>query len=245
MVWLAELSHKGILRIQGEDRKTFLQGLVTQDLSLVTPERVGYSLLLNAKGRYRYQFFLMDNPVDQSIDLLLDTNLIPDLINFLIPYRLRSKVSLENVSHLYSTLVFAQDTQETLPTVWPKEPGITLTFQDNGLEGTLFRDPRCEALGWQAILKKIEEREDPLQIVQDLESILKTPLQKKDSSCYQAFRLSLGIPEHQDLMFEKSIPLECGFEELEAIAWYKGCYLGQEPVARAHYQGTIRKRLIT
>jgi folate-binding protein YgfZ len=61
---------------------------------------------------------------------------------------------------------------------------------------------------------------------------------------YDLLRLSHGIPDgSRDIIIEKSFPLEVGFDELHAIDYDKGCYIGQELTARTHHRGTIRKRL--
>ena len=61
---------------------------------------------------------------------------------------------------------------------------------------------------------------------------------------YNRHRLILGVPEGgQDLIPEKSILLESGLDELHAISWTKGCYMGQELTARTKYRGLVRKRL--
>ena len=64
-------------------------------------------------------------------------------------------------------------------------------------------------------------------------------------SAYDAHRLSLGVPDgSRDIPIDKGIILECGFDELHAIDWNKGCYMGQELTARTRYRGLVRKRLL-
>ena len=59
-----------------------------------------------------------------------------------------------------------------------------------------------------------------------------------------AMRLALGVPDgSRDLVLEKSILLEAGFDELNGVDWQKGCYIGQELTARTKYRGLIKKRL--
>ncbi len=61
---------------------------------------------------------------------------------------------------------------------------------------------------------------------------------------YDAQRLTLVIPEgSDDLQPQKSIILECGFDYLQAMSWTKGCYMGQELMARTKHRGLVRKRL--
>ena len=62
---------------------------------------------------------------------------------------------------------------------------------------------------------------------------------------YERIRISLGIPDAiSDLVQNKTILLEAGFDELNGISWDKGCYIGQELTARTKYRGLIKKRLI-
>jgi len=61
---------------------------------------------------------------------------------------------------------------------------------------------------------------------------------------YDALRLSFGVPDgSRDLVVEKALLLENGFDELNGVDWQKGCYMGQELTARTKYRALIRKRL--
>ena len=54
-----------------------------------------------------------------------------------------------------------------------------------------------------------------------------------------------GLPDgSRDMLVEKSLLMECGFDELNGIDWQKGCYLGQELTARTRYRGLVKKRLL-
>lgn len=88
-----------------------------------------------------------------------------------------------------------------------------------------FPDPRCLKLGWRAY-------------VSDLSAY---------ASCwdYDYHRTALGVPEGKNLIIDKSIPLECWMEELNALSFTKGCYLGQELTARTKHRGDVRKRLFS
>ena len=64
------------------------------------------------------------------------------------------------------------------------------------------------------------------------------------SDLYHRRRITLKIPESEhDLTYEKSFILEFDFDNLNAIDYQKGCYVGQETTARTHYRGEIRKKL--
>ena len=100
---------------------------------------------------------------------------------------------------------------------------VTQSFENIG-----FADPRCKALGNRFYLKKSEEKNFTFQ----------------DSSKYHFTRISNKIADGElDLSYEKSFILEFGFDDLNAIDYQKGCYVGQELTARTHYRGEIRKKL--
>jgi len=66
-----------------------------------------------------------------------------------------------------------------------------------------------------------------------------------DAAEYDRLRLTLGLPDgSRDLVADKSILLESGFDELNGVDWQKGCYMGQELTARTKYRGLVKKRLM-
>jgi len=64
-------------------------------------------------------------------------------------------------------------------------------------------------------------------------------------AAYDSHRLTLGLPDgSRDMVVEKTILLEAGFDELAGVDWQKGCFLGQELTARTKYRGLIKRRLL-
>ena len=88
-----------------------------------------------------------------------------------------------------------------------------------------FIDPRNNKMGYRAFVEKNNAGEMP------------------NNDLYNLRRIQLQIPDDSDLTFDKSFPLEFGFDNLNAIDYQKGCYVGQEVTARTHYKGTIRKKI--
>src|SRR5207248_1243053 len=76
------------------------------------------------------------------------------------------------------------------------------------------------------------------------ETLTAAGIVEADFAAYDRHRLALGVPDgSRDLVIEKSILLESGFDELNGVDWAKGCYIGQELTARTKYRGLIKKRL--
>jgi tRNA-modifying protein YgfZ len=212
MKWMTQLPHRGVVEIQGEDKATFLQGLITNDINEVTPERAIYAALLTPQGRFLYDFFISEK--EGSYFLEAEADRIESLLKRLNLYKLRSQVSLQERPDLK---VFA---------LWGEGVPATLDLKEERgcAHGLLFMDPRLLDLGARAIGKKEFAGFNLVSFEE-----------------YNLHRLKLGVPEGgQDLIPEKSIPMESGLDELQAISWTKGCYMGQE---LTKYRGLVRKRL--
>ena len=101
--------------------------------------------------------------------------------------------------------------------------------------GVVFTDPRLAAMGVRALLPAGA----------GLEGLLADGFARAGDDDYRRMRLRHGLPDgSRDMVVEKYFPLECGFDELHAIDYDKGCYVGQELTARIHHRGTVRKRLM-
>jgi folate-binding protein YgfZ len=90
-----------------------------------------------------------------------------------------------------------------------------------------FADPRTMDLGTRGIAARAE-----------------TSASATDSSAYHARRIACGVPEGDDFGSDRIFALDAGLEELHAIDFGKGCYVGQELTARMKHRGTARKRLL-
>jgi len=227
MAGFTELAERGILAVGGDDRTDFLQGLLTNDLRHVGPQRVLYALLLTAQGRVLHDVFVADGASVLFLDG--ETARLADLQRRLTLYRLRSKVTLARREDLGIYAVFGTDALAALGL--PEKPGAAKPLAG----GLIFTDPRGAGLGARLIAPR---REAP--------SVLAAMgLEAMDPADYDRLRLSLGIPDgSRDLMVEKALPIESGLDALNAISFDKGCYVGQELTARTYYRAPVRKRLM-
>ena len=196
---IAELSHRGVIEIDGEDKKAFLQGLISNDINLVTPKQAIYATLLTPQGRFLFDFFITEK--DGTFLLDVESARLEALLKKLSLFKLRSKVTLKARPDLK---IYALWGEEKFPL-------------------DAYPDPRLEALGARLMGEAISNA---------------------SAEEYDLHRLKLGVPEGGiDLLPEKAILLESGLDELNAISWTKGCYMGQELTARTKYRGLVRKRL--
>ena len=227
------LRDRGLLAVSGADSRSFLQGLVSNDIEKVGPERAIYANLLTPQGKFLHDFFIAEfAPDGEATVLVLDCELerLADLERRLTVYRLRARVELADLSasHVVTALI---DDDAVVRLGLAAEPGSAAPCAG----GIAYVDPRLAAMGARAVLR----REDaPV-------SLAALGLAAEDQAAYDRHRLVHALPDgSRDMIVEKSLPLECGIEELNGIDYDKGCYVGQELTARTHYRGTIRKRLL-
>jgi folate-binding protein YgfZ len=220
------LDGRGILAVSGQDRRIFLQGLVSNDVEKVAPDRAVYAALLTAQGKYLHDFIMA--AAGEGIWLDAEAARLADLKRRLSMYRLRAKVAIDDLPDLAVAAVFGEGAREALGL--PEQAGAARPFR----EGLAFVDPRLAALGARVILPGDKVRA----------ALEGAGLAETDFAGYDRHRLALGIPDgSRDLVLEKSILLESGFDELNGVDWQKGCYVGQELTARTKYRGLIKKRL--
>ncbi|BAI72751.1 protein [Azospirillum sp. B510] len=228
------LDRRSVVAVTGEDRKAFLQGLVSNDVLRVTPDHAAYALFLTPQGKFLHDFMMVESEDDAGPALLLDpeTDRRADLLRRLKMYKLRSKIALEDrAERLRVVIAFGEGALAALGL--PAEPGAARPFAG----GVAFTDPRLPGLGARLFLPV----NGPVNGLAALEA---AGLGGRDAAEYDRLRLSLGVPDGTlDLIPEKSIPLESRMDALNAISWDKGCYMGQELTARTKYRALIKKKL--
>jgi len=219
---------RGVLAVGGDDRASFLQGLVSNDIARITPDRAIWTAFLTPQGKYLHDFFV--GSIGDAFYLDCEAARRQDLLRRLSLYKLRSKVTVADASGSHvAALIYGDDALRALD--MPTEPGTAKTVGG----GIVYVDPRLATLGARAILPR-----------DNAEATLRDAgLAPGCDNDYDWLRISLGVPDgSRDLKVEKAILLENGFDELHGIDWDKGCYLGQELTARTHYRGLVRKRLM-
>jgi tRNA-modifying protein YgfZ len=223
----ALLEDRGVLEIGGADRREFLQGLISNDTRKLSPSRALYAAFLTPQGKYLHDFFLAE--AGEAIYLDGERARLPDLLRRLSLYKLRAKVSLADVSDRFGVAVaFGPGSAATVGLSGERGAAAPM------FGGIAYIDPRLSSLGVRLIV--------PRSAVGRLEA---TGVAPRKAEAYDRMRLEQGVADgSRDLVIEKTILLEAGFDELNGVDWEKGCYIGQELTARTKYRGLIKKRLL-
>ena len=222
------LEDRGLIAIEGPDTKDFLQNIISNDVDKVSKSSSIFSGIFTPQGKYLYEFFIIKSSEGFLLDC--DNTFKEELIKHLSKYKLRSKVEIEDLSSSYVIGVTSEEKfKEIQNEVGSKEK--TILYR----ESPYFSDTRSEKLGAR-ILSSLEK----LHL-----TIKKLNLKIVDKSNYLKTAHAEGIPIQgiknlQDSLFS----LESNFEELNAIDFKKGCYVGQENTARMKLKNKIRRKLL-
>ncbi len=222
------LKDRGLILINGKDSKNFLQNIITNDIEKVSNSNTIFSALFTPQGKYLYEFFILKSKNGFLLDC--DNKLTSELIGYLSKYKLRSKVEIsdiseENIIGLISAEKFF-DIQKS-----ENKVGNTIEYRDS----SIFIDPRSNKLGAR-ILSPLEK----LHL-----TVKKLNLKITEPFAYYEKAYSLGIPiKGVENLKDQLFGLEANFEELQAIDFKKGCYIGQENTARMKLKNKIRRKLL-
>ena len=222
------LEDRGLLYISGEDCKEFLQNIITNNINKVDEKNSCYSALLTPQGKYLYDFNILKHKSGYFLDC--EKKNIDNLFKQLNLYKLRSKVEILNLSNEFVIAVLSKERFLEMENS-SSNAGCTIKFR----EDSIFLDPRNIELG--------------ARLVTNLEklylSLKKLGLQSIDTKEYYKLSHEIGIPQNNtDKLQNKIFGIECNFDELNAIDFKKGCYVGQENTARIKLKDKLNKRLL-
>ena len=222
------LEDRGLLYLNGKDVKEFLQNLVTNDIEKVTNKMSCFAALLTPQGKYLFDFLIIKHKSGYFLDC--EKKNINQLYIKLNLYKLRSKVEILNLSNEFVVAALSKEKFLSLDSSSDLE-GFTIKYN----EDTIFIDPRLKKLGARLIIN-----------LEKLNLSLKN-LKLNTANVEDYYKLSheLGISQIDNINLQNKIfGIECNYEELNAIDYKKGCYVGQENTARIKHKNKLSKRLL-
>ena len=221
------LEDRGLIYINGEDVKEFLQNIITNNIDIVSENNSCFAGLLSPQGKYLYDFLVIKHKSGYFLDC--EKKIIDNLYKQLNLYKLRSKVEILNLSNEF--VVAALHKERFLEIDSSKDQlGYTIKYR----EDNIFLDPRNTNLGARLIINL-----EKLYL-----SLKKLGLEVSDVEEYYNHSHELGIPQIDTKYLQNKIfGIECNFEELNGIDFKKGCYVGQENTARIKLKNKLSKRL--
>lgn len=246
----AQLTHRSLIRVRGDESCIFLQGLITNDMnSLVDKERESiYSMFLNTGGRVLFDSIICPGFEPNEYIVEVDSELAKAAVKHLNMYKVRRKLKIEQIKDLSVFAVFNinKDININNDDKQTQSPIIGSTYCDGGTRSSVLPpvqqtdalcapDPRVDLLGYRYISKENCPPEQGLPL----------PVAPVNLGAYTQHRFRLGVPEGKhEILPAKAMPLEFNMDYLHGVSFHKGCYIGQELTARTHHTGVIRKRIL-
>ncbi|NBN78895.1 folate-binding protein [Microvirga tunisiensis] len=216
----ALLASRGVLSLSGPESLHFLNNLVTSDLEPLAPGSMGFAALLSPQGKILFDFLALRTQDGFLLDV--DRESAAALAKRLTFYRLRAKVEIADLSDRMAVGV-----------IWHDDGSTPENVTAGGVMAA--RDPRLPALG--------------LRLFGAAEAVAGVPAAcgagAATEADWQAHRIRHGVPQSgADFALGDAFPHDVDMDQLAGVSFRKGCYVGQEIVARMEHRSTARRRII-
>lgn len=229
---LNDLSHFGLIRVEGEDVMQFLQGQMTNDMREVTDQHSNLSGWCNAKGRMTANFRVFRQG-DAYILQAPDAHIEP-VIKKLRMYVLMAKVSLDVVSDQLARFgISGECSIELLRQHFrapPEEANAVVAHNKMLLIRLPGTTPRFELIGPVAELIEVWETCEAKAV-------------RKGEAFWALQEVRAGIPTVLPETTDAFVPQMANMQLIDGVSFTKGCYIGQEVVARMQYLGKLKRRM--
>jgi tRNA-modifying protein YgfZ len=228
---LADLSHLGLIRLTGPDRESFLQAQLSNDVTQLALERAQYSAYCSPKGRVLASLLLWQNAGAHFVQLAAD--LSEPTRKRLALFVLRSKVKLEDAANdLVRIGCAGPQARAELDRCGLALPSAPFEVrQSDGVTVVALSEQRFE-------LALTPDR------APDFWNSLAKLARPVGAQVWESLDISAGIPTVTALTQDQFIPQMLNYDAIGGISFQKGCYPGQEIVARTRYLGKLKRRML-
>ena len=225
---VAALTQLGVIRVTGLDATKFLQGQLTQEVALLGLSEAHLAAFCNAKGRMQASFVMFKRMAgtDEEILLVCSRDILGATLARLSMFVLRAKAKLSDASDEFAFYGLTGDALNAIESIaggarpaWAKA--------DIGAANLVFLYPGAgqpRAL-WCAPAGAAPPAGAPL-----------------DPGLWQWLEVQSGIAMITQPIFEAFVPQMLNYESVGGVNFKKGCYPGQEVVARSQFRGTLKRR---
>jgi folate-binding protein YgfZ len=218
--------------IEGKDTIKFLQGQLSCDMDKIADKQNGYGVYCNTKGRILSFFDILH--FNEKVILNLPSSVADIMIITLKKYAVFSKVSISKDETLSTFGIYGKDSLK-----WINQSFDSLVIEKNRLSyqnkiiayRTITTEPAFKVIG------------EPKVLLNNISQGIYTRDLKEDHLNWKYFLISENLPEITINSSELYLPAELGLDKTSAISFNKGCFMGQEIVARMKYIGSMKKEL--
>ena len=218
---LAPLPHLGVVRVEGADAISFLQGQLTQDFALLRPSEARLAAYCTAKGRMQASFVGFKRS-DTDVLLVMSRDILEPTRKRLSMFVLRAKAKLSDASAAFALHGLAGDAARSVAA--GGEPWTRIDVEGATIVRLYPADgqPRCLWIGAADATAPGEPALDP--------------------ALWHWGEVRGGVATITAPIAEMFVPQMLNYESVGGVNFKKGCYPGQEVVARSQFRGTLKRR---
>ncbi len=234
--------HYGLIVIAGDDAVNFMQGQFTNDVKQIDEHKAQLNALCNNKGRMIANFILFK--YQQNYFISLHHTLIKPVIEHLQRYIVRAQVAIQDVSdqliHIgiageQATNRLATLLQDSTNTILNKNKNAVSTNEDYIVVNDISTASSGTAQRYH-VFTQTQKAHICWQAVNEVASTV-------HSTAWEYLNIQAGTPVLCERTSELFVPQMANLELLGGVSFHKGCYTGQEIVARMHYLGKLKRRM--
>jgi len=222
------LDKTSTIKVEGDDRVQFLQGQLTQDINLISQNKALYAGFCNSKGRMLA--FMLCYLNHESIHIQIDSSIQEFILQKLKMYILRSKVSLKLANETFLCIGFVGSKALLTKNIQPPKNYLDIIHSDDIMIIRLGKDDRYQLMGETSKVNEFMKLNFSEYLSMSFDD-------------WNNLNILDGIPDIYPMTQEAFIPQSLNMDLIEGINFKKGCYTGQEIVARTHYLGKVKRRM--
>lgn len=211
-----QLTRLAAIMVSGADARSYLQGQLTADLDALDPNRVQLACCNSPQGRVQAVFWMVER--GDGIALVLPASLLESTVLRLRKYVLRAKAKIEAAKHLQVAVA----PRTALPADVALEPG---THRE------------IDAVSYFTLPGAVDS-DDVLLL-----GAFSAPVDAAGEHRWHLSHIRAGLPQVYPETHESFVAQMLNIDLLGGINFEKGCYTGQEIIARAHFRGTVKRRM--
>ncbi len=235
------LTHLGVIECMGEEAAHFLHNQLTQDVLNLPNKSSTFAAFCNAKGRIQASFYVFKGGQDHLL-LILPKELLAQTLKRLSMFVLRTKVKLKDATDQYCLLGLMGEAannflNEQAPNSYAKTHESFGAFE-SGSFAPSHMTPQWSTIHAAKGFKRVLICADQTHIPQTLLSKAIEPL----SPAWSLGEILCGVPLVGASAYEHYVPQMLNYESVGGVSFKKGCYPGQEIVARSQFRGTLKRR---
>ena len=226
---IAPLPHLGIIRAAGADAANFLHNQLTNDVLLMKEGQCRLAAFCNAKGRMQASFVLYKHSAEEIL-LICRKDLIAQTVKRLSMFVMRAKVKLSDATDEFQMLGLAGD-------------GVAQALSGITSDAALIVEPwQRHAVGAADVLSLYPSLGQPRALWLAAKDVAAPSGPALSAELWQVGEVMSGIAWVELATFEAFVPQMLNYESVDGVNFKKGCYPGQEVVARSQFRGTLKRR---